>query len=312
MNTTNIQTWLFIAILPILASNVESQQISEDFFDHDFVYNVTDGVTLLVDKGIATLFLPFENFDWGWVQFEEKNLIYDTDGFAHLDIIDSDMIVIVGGNHFYYESGSRFNIKMYDKAQSKPGFDGIKTYEFNIQSVIASSILTEEINNTLFEYNTDHIMNRFMRDSMGIERFWNHYALPWVEGVEGTGIGEKLEVKFIKTSNHIIILNGFVDPARKYLYKQNSRIKKLRVTSNDSNNKFESEYEFEDVVKFSYIPFPVETNSVKLEILETYLGSKWQDTSISGVLTNHTWTLDELEDYRGLKKPNNQFILEDE
>ncbi len=104
---------------------------------------------------------------------------------------------------------------------------------------------------------------------------------PWVEGVPGPGIGEWIE--FPKTtapgSIRIHFMNGFISYSNPSLYRKNSRIKKIRVWQNGESS---------DVgIPNSPHPFPIAINPdypVKLEILEVYPGTVWQDTSISYLL----------------------------
>ena len=56
---------------------------------------------------------------------------------------------------------------------------------------------------------------------------WLRTKEPWVEGVEGYGIGEKIYLHTYGTS--LYILNGFYSYEKPYLWEQNSRVKKIKI-----------------------------------------------------------------------------------
>ena len=111
--------------------------------------------------------------------------------------------------------------------------------------------------------------------------------MPWVPGKEksSSGIGEYLEIEFTKPKDNLVVLNGYVDPYKHYLYKANNRVKKAVISSLDKDNPFEIEYDFEDYVHFSEINFPKAVNKVRFTIKEVYKGEKWDDTCITAVIT---------------------------
>lgn len=110
----------------------------------------------------------------------------------------------------------------------------------------------------------------------------------WIEGVEGYGIGEWFELKFDKMDfstsdleiDGLYLFNGY--RKSETIWKNNSRIKKLKVKINDDDFVI---LELAD----SYSIQSVKWNSLKLkniktmrfEILEIYKGEKFKDTAIS-------------------------------
>lgn len=122
---------------------------------------------------------------------------------------------------------------------------------------------------------------------MNGKRTWTKNNVPWVEAAAGDGIGESIEYDISVTPMRgrvgykMYILNGYVDPLRPYLFKQNNRVKKLLV---ETDSGFSQMVEFNDAVEFTEIKFPLESTHVKLTIKEVYKGSKYEDTCISGVM----------------------------
>ena len=117
---------------------------------------------------------------------------------------------------------------------------------------------------------------------------------PWVEGVDGSGIGEKIRI--VNDDKQIfpglsyygfIISNGFVDFKKPYLYAFNNRVKKIRV-----NCGFPEEYiDFliEDTPQLQYFfvsskLLRVNNRMLEFEILEVYNGSRWNDTCINFII----------------------------
>ena len=84
--------------------------------------------------------------------------------------------------------------------------------------------------------------------------------------------------------NEIVFVNGFVYPDKDYLYDQNARAKRIKITYGECA--FETE--LKDTGNFQVIQLPVqinpvEKNDIKIEILDSYPGTKYSDVVISGV-----------------------------
>ncbi len=106
---------------------------------------------------------------------------------------------------------------------------------------------------------------------------------PWVEGVKGWGIGESFVMLGGKTetSDHILIMNGYISAKNPHLYEENGRIKKIEVMGVKSGKKKEF------IIKDTPHPQSVDINfldkleDVKITILDVYKGRKYQDTCIN-------------------------------
>ena len=105
---------------------------------------------------------------------------------------------------------------------------------------------------------------------------------PWVEGVPGNGIGESfvLENTWGTVYKTLLIMNGFISYEKPFLYKQNGRIKKIRVTGMVSGKE-----KVLDVLDTPHpqsvdISFITEPEDVRITIEEVYPGTKYDDTCI--------------------------------
>ena len=122
------------------------------------------------------------------------------------------------------------------------------------------------------------------------------YKNAWAEGVPGYGIGESLTYHFLATSpriTEIIVVNGYVKSET--AYKNNSRVKKLKVYLNDkpyailnlqdkiANQGFKvkpiGNNNRNDWENLQTLP----TWTLKFEIMEVYKGLKYDDVVISEI-----------------------------
>lgn len=101
---------------------------------------------------------------------------------------------------------------------------------------------------------------------------------PWVESVPGNGIGEWIEKETTFNIDKILIINGFVRPNRPDLFNKNNRIKKLKVLSEGKQWGFD----LKDLPDPQILNLPEKiTGKIRLEIVETYNGTQYQDTALS-------------------------------
>lgn len=107
---------------------------------------------------------------------------------------------------------------------------------------------------------------------------------PWVEGVKGDGIGEGFTIQgkqFDKPLGpYLMLINGYISYEKPYLYKQNNRIKKIKVTGLKSGNS-----RILDVLDTPHpqtvdISFITQPEDIRIEIADVYKGTKYDDTCL--------------------------------
>lgn len=108
---------------------------------------------------------------------------------------------------------------------------------------------------------------------------------PWVEGVKGDGIGEGFTIKSKTVYPYLLIMNGYISYRKPYLYKQNNRIKKIKVTGLKSGKS-----KILDVLDTPHpqtvdISFLNELEDIRVEIAEVYKGTKYDDTCLHFCVT---------------------------
>lgn len=108
----------------------------------------------------------------------------------------------------------------------------------------------------------------------------------WIEGVEGQGINEVLEIKIDDIGDcelvAVDILNGFCKSEK--LWSENSRVKALEVIKDEEIVAILSLEDHMDIQRF-YLPKPITKGSttIKFRIKEVYQGSQYEDTAISEI-----------------------------
>lgn len=238
---------------------------------------------------------------WNWpskkgLKISQGQLNVDENGFSYFIVQEKHKTVIYGSNYFFsfgpmewktIETYKPVNILDYYKNnywKTSIKNDGNKLWKFDISNIYNSSFYKEKTKNGMVQYSAD-FLNVLIDNYLDNSFYILHN--PWVpgKGKNSSGIGEYLEIEFTKPKDNLVVLNGFVDFDKRYLYKANNRVKKAVITSLDKDNPFEIEYVFEDYVHFSEINFPKAVNKVRFTIKEVYKGEKWDDTCITAVIT---------------------------
>jgi hypothetical protein len=116
----------------------------------------------------------------------------------------------------------------------------------------------------------------------------------WIEGVKGCGIGETITFTFTKENfkeahlekinfNGFLVINGYCKD--KITWKENSRVKKIRI---EHNNKPRCEAILHDSMNVQTIDLSTiwlrPGDTIKVTILAVHPGEKYQDTAISELM----------------------------
>jgi hypothetical protein len=152
----------------------------------------------------------------------------------------------------------------------RPFFEGVRKSRnrlealmFGFDKITVSSFLQE--NET--SYDSDNLKNI---------RLWS----PWVEGIDGSGIGEAIEIQ-CWAANSLTMSIGFVSYEKPYLYRDNSRPKKIKIINLETANEFT--IDLLDTPNPQRIMIPEESNHIKIKIEEVYPGNKWNDMCINSI-----------------------------
>lgn len=283
--------------------------------DGDFYIEFTIGEDYIeYDSSSSKYIYYFYNADLGefdQVDFFDKDIIFLENGYGYVSVKINEkstysICIVTGSRHFlsysdqytslnslisygikpytYYYTKEKYKLKDKDlrffDEKLLPDYNA-SLFTKGIKNINSSSFFTEKIGSKTTEYSSIGLNKRYI--GLFFSGNWNWELPPWVEGVDGSGIGEWLEVLFDEPRDEIIILNGYVDFKKPNLYKDNNRVKKFKVIPTDGGEHFEKIIALEDIVKFQGFDLPRECKSVKLEILEVFKGNKWDDTAITGI-----------------------------
>ncbi len=109
---------------------------------------------------------------------------------------------------------------------------------------------------------------------------------PWVEAAPGAGIGEGFTIQKSEDEYpYLLIMNGYISFRRPYLYSQNARIKKIKVTGTASGISKILTVQDTPNPQTVDISFLEKTDDVVVSIMDVYPGSKYEDTCISLCIT---------------------------
>ena len=116
----------------------------------------------------------------------------------------------------------------------------------------------------------------------------------WIEGVKGYGIGEVITFTFTRKNfkeahlekinfNGFFVINGYCKD--KKTWKENSRVKKIRIEHNDKPRCEAILHDSMNVQRISLSTVWLRPgDTIKVTILAVYPGEKYQDTAISELM----------------------------
>jgi hypothetical protein len=231
-----------------------------------------------------------------------NELNINKDGFYTIKIFDDDCVVLGGGNYFFIHdmTDSRYSMYRTDK-----DYESFQTYMIGdsneeyllpgqrvktIKQILVEDVLVENTSKGRIAYSVDDMLKYYSRMLDG-HVVCNPDAKPWATNKEPIGLTIEVEFNIPKSRNytkynHIVILNGYANPLKRNLFKENRRIKKIQIESLDEDKPFSIIAYFDDEAMFKRIPFPESVSKVKLTILDYYEGSKYKDLCIQYIGTD--------------------------
>ena len=167
-----------------------------------------------------------------------------------------------------YDTKSQYEIRLslYNRAIDE-------SYILPVYNCKASSYYSEVINKEIVNYLPENLGNKINKN--------------WVEGVKEDGIDEFISCTLPGENGvlEIFLINGFFSPKKTSLFYDNNRVKKLYITTYDSEmNMIESfPYELKDIGQPQKIRFSKVAKNITLTIKEVYKGRKYKDTAICAI-----------------------------
>ena len=160
---------------------------------------------------------------------------------------------------------------LYDDSKKDPFF-------FGYSSMRGLELINQPRN---ISASSELVENGYVYSAKNLGNF--NLTEPWVEGVPGNGEGEYITLP--GNCTYIYLFNGYISYSKPYLYERNSRIKKIKITTNiDNDSKVFIFNVFDTPNPQKFDLGERVTNDIKLEILEVYPGTKYQDTCMNALL----------------------------
>jgi hypothetical protein len=208
---------------------------------------------------------------------------------------NKELVIVMGDEiaepvfDYYYDGSSKLELfntlnDLFNYVENNSTVDWDPNFA-EYENIVSSKYLTENVRGKTIKYAPANLLaNRLTGEHTERGGFsWLPITVPWVEGEEGPGIGAFIEVKFDYKWDRLAILNGYVDPHKMKLFKENNRVKTMTVI--DVDNKTQFDVDFEDYVYYKSIIFSKPTKHIKLIIKDVYKGTKYDDTCISAIRT---------------------------
>ncbi|SIQ95627.1 hypothetical protein SAMN05920897_11955 [Alkalispirochaeta americana] len=216
---------------------------------------------------------------------DEYILVADVDPLEHQAVseIDGQPLGVTSPHFFEHRQSAEQNPREFIRSFGIP-------YSALDVSITSSNYMIEMVRGKRVEYSGEYLSDYLYHISLRGPYGGGHNPLiyPWVEDVEGPGIGEWIQIDISEGRDRFYVLNGFVDPYRPHLYKMNSRVKAATVIgTTEDGRSLEQQVRFLDFVYFKTIQFPEPVVSMRLVIDSAYPGSRWQDTAISAIMPPH-------------------------
>lgn len=261
-----------IFILILLCSNVIYSETLSEYLNyksnfHYFMNVSGEEVFFTEDKKTVEFNVHVDKKNNNFLKKKYTYDIINENNFAYLVVSNKNEV------KEYLMLVDEFYLFLYDLSNLNPFFigeiqeDKIPTESLDVNpvnNVIATSFLVESVTSYLPENISNFNLNS-----------------PWVEGVDGYGIGETITFNCSKSRGMIISL-GYVSFEKPYLYTKNSRPKKIKVTLVNSDKS--CLIDLKDTPNPQFFEYPEQLQyegEVKLEILDVYKGTSWDDTCIN-------------------------------
>ncbi len=256
-----------ILMIIILSSSLFSQNFSNNgkILTLDGLSYASDILNEIVFNNGEMKFIRYE----GW--FEQKEIIVFQDKYSIEYNNGLPFIILENEQKKFLCIANDEILLLYKENQKDPYFFGYYSMS-GLETIYQSALITasSELTENGYGYTASNLCNFNLGE-------------PWVEGVTGNGEGESFEVE--GNCTYIYIFNGYISYNKPYLYERNSRLKKIQITFPNNPNHKELIFDLLDTPNPQKINLGERyTETIKLEILEVYPGTKYQDTCVNALL----------------------------
>ena len=245
-----------------------------------------EGNGLLFDKGKAYLFTSeFSPEGQGIKDITKKIEFFQRDNYWFYRHDNQETFVIPGDDLLQIfqkpsENSLKEHYSVYYGLRGTLSETAQPPSDINIKTIKTKTFLTENIFGRKIQYQTNWLMRKFIKACSCHQFIYDDLVPPWVESEADFGSTEEIKISFKRPTDGIVILNGYVDIYRPYLFQQNNRLQEISISAKEFSTKFA----FKDSPRFTTIKLPKKTSQITINILSVYPGTKYNDTAISAIL----------------------------
>lgn len=250
-----------------------------------------EGRTLFLYDPVLRLREPLFQFtdlikDPVWIQRNERDFILYTRGRSSDVASNSVVLFDLGPRHTLLTFPGRITGTVPGGGVSYTKYTDTGTpegqYEFFVDEFVDHGLPAEG-----FFAMASSQLETTVSDYSPMRMFDGNWRTAWIEGLEGDGIGEWIEVEFSEAMHikKIFVLTGFHKTHADFgdLFTLNSRLKKVVIEFDEGQ---EIEVNFLDTKEPQMIDLGdgVVSSTFRLTIKEAYSGAEWDDLCISEIM----------------------------
>lgn len=273
---------IIILVLLLFSVNLHSQNFS---LDGKYRFIVNTGLARIDLKGNNIIYIPYSDYledcmdsykvihkeGMTFIQMKNKIPKEYTEDYLYNGKND-----IITDNKFLILAGKAKKLDDTILLSSSKGFN--KSYSCTVTIISEKVQVYKDCSSSLKEKNTEYKVTNL--DILAVDT-------PWVEAAPGDGIGEGFTLvnSWGEVYSTILLMNGYISYEKPYLYKQNNRVKKIKVKGLKSGKE-----KILDVLDTPHpqtvdISFITEPEDIRVEIADVYKGSKYDDTCLHYCIT---------------------------
>ena len=262
-------------MLFILLSSVLYSQEYKILKDFEFYYQGESRLKIQDDKILLYNFAKEEWLDTSNNRWDKFSYKVNENGFVEVFCDDKKFFLLK--NNITYVVNNQMGRSVLDKSQ--------------LVEIKSTGNFSEIINGKKIDYTAENLRTAVIWGGRE-DPFWYYdWNEPFVTKRGNSGIGEYIDLSFVNPQKSISILGGFVRTTRQDLFRKNNRLKKVLIKDLDSD--YSVIMNFEDVAMFQGITFVKYLKNIRIEILEVFKGTQYDDTCISGIMISNFYPLKE-------------------
>ena len=264
-----------------------SNQLEPSDLEGYWKYEIDDPLDLAVEFKGEDKFIMYGTDDYKQeftytINYSEENLMYiNIDGYE--GVTDTIKVDETGKNMTIEEDGKYYYLERISKEEFEELLNTNKEILDSSEEISDSNSGQEDILSIAGTNESSILTDSSGKDYSAANVLDGDCSTTWAEGVDGSGIGEWIELDLgeINTITDIEIVNGLVNDNDGY-YK-NNRVKDVRFEFSDGTSQTATLDDDEKYAQTIHLSESVQTSYVRIVVESVYSGSEYDDTCISSV-----------------------------